>query len=186
RSDWALLRVRGMARERAGRLVEALVDYRLALDLSPADASLMNRTGICLHGLGQFDEAAFMFDRALLAAPDQAETYYNRGRTHWAAGNPSLCRQDFERTVALNPSHHKAIGRLAVMAGNRGDWSAARSLAEAALAIEPKSPLGLRTIIEANIAHSRWREAEADARTWLADPGLDAASRYRALGLLGD
>jgi tetratricopeptide (TPR) repeat protein len=186
RSDWTLLQVRGMARERAGRLIEALEDYRLALDLSPADAGLMNRIGLCLHGLGHFDEAAFMFDRALIAAPDQAETYYNRGRSHWVAGNPLLCWQDFERTVALNPSHHRAIGRLAVMAGNRGDWSAARSLAETALAIEPKSPLGLQTIIEANIAHSRWREAEADARTWLADPSLDATSRYRALVLLGD
>jgi len=186
RSDWALLQVRGMARERAGRLVEALADYRRALDLSPADTRLMNRIGLCLHGLGHFDEAAFMFDRALVAAPDQAETYYNRGRSHWAAGNPLLCRQDFERAVALNPSHHRAIGRLAVMAGNRGDWSAARSLAEATLAIEPNSPLGLRTIIESNIAHSRWREAEVNARRWLADPSLDETSRYRVLGLLGD
>jgi tetratricopeptide (TPR) repeat protein len=66
RSDWALLQVRGMARERAGRLIEALADYRLALDLSPADASLMNRIGLSLHGLGQFHEAVFMFDRALV------------------------------------------------------------------------------------------------------------------------
>ena len=129
-----------------------------------------------------------MFDRALIAAPDQAETYYNRGRSHWVAGNPLLCWQDFERTVALNPSHHRAIGRLAVMAGNRGDWvGEARSLAETAPAIEPKSPLGCNLYNEGgNIVYLRWREAEADARTWLADPSLDATSRYRALVLLGD
>jgi Flp pilus assembly protein TadD len=90
-----------MLQVRAGRLLEALADYRLAPTCRPQNAGLMNRIGLCLHGLGHFHDAAFMFDRALVAAPEQAETYYNRGRSHWAAGNALLCRQDFERARRL-------------------------------------------------------------------------------------
>lgn len=61
--------------QRAGRLEEAVVQYRAYLDLQEDEGNAWSRLGECLAGLGRADEAA----DAYLAGIDQATRHGHIG-----------------------------------------------------------------------------------------------------------
>jgi hypothetical protein len=75
---------------------------------------------------------------------------------------------------------------LAVLAARRGDRAAARTEAEAALAIKPRLPEAIRALAEVDLAEGRPAGAEQRLRELLESPALGPNSRYLAHSLLGD
>jgi hypothetical protein len=95
-------------------------------------------------------------------------------------------RVAFERVLALDPAHSEALSRLAVLAMQRGDASAARDLAARALAIDPRDAAARIALATAALEQKDMDTAELQVSALVRDPDLGPANRAYALSLAGD
>jgi tetratricopeptide (TPR) repeat protein len=77
---------RGDVLHARGNCSLAVVEYREALKLAPADATLHNKLAICQQRLGRFAAARAGYERALELRPDYGAAWNNLGSLHHARG----------------------------------------------------------------------------------------------------
>ncbi len=97
--------VRGATLKDLGRLDEAAVSYRRAVDLDPGSARVATNLGNVLTALGEFDDAERILDRATALDPDLAEAHLSLGTARKglaqfeaavaAYGQALRCRPDY-------------------------------------------------------------------------------------------
>jgi len=78
----------------------AAVEYREALKLDPADASLHNKLAICEQRLGRLDAARAGYERALALQPDYGAAWNNLGSLHHAQGEYDLAVACYRKALA--------------------------------------------------------------------------------------
>ncbi len=106
-----------------GRLEDAELAYRTALDISPGHAVVTHNLGVVLAARGHHESAIGCFDAALSAHPDYVSAHYNRAVACMALGRRHDAILSFRRACALEPQHydaHRALGFLWLSQGERG------------------------------------------------------------------
>jgi len=108
---------------KAGRLRDAEVSYRAALDISPGQPVATHNLGVVVAAQGRHSEAIGHFDEAIAAEPQYASAHYNRAVALEAIGRTRDAIQAFSRVCAIEPEHygsHRALGFLWLAEGERG------------------------------------------------------------------
>ena len=102
----------GVVLDRAGRLSDAIAEYRRALDHNPNHLEALNNLGVALAGQGRMDEAARRFERVLAVDPENADAHANLGLALAAAGARDDAARAFREALRLDPDHAGARGGL--------------------------------------------------------------------------
>jgi Flp pilus assembly protein TadD len=163
---------------RAGRVDEALVQLRAALELNPRHPEAHNNLGLAEQAKGRGAEAIAAFRRAVSLKPSDDSMHLNLANALNAAGRSDEAIAEWERTLAINPDSAEAHNNLGIALGSRREIDAAIAHFERALAISPgyadahnnlAIALGARGRFDAAIAHARraleLRPDYADAQT---------------------
>ena len=82
--------------------LDAIDYYRAALKAAPADASLMNKIGICQLMMQKYKDARRSFERSIKTDNDHADAYNNLGVTYYATRNYSAAIKHYEKAISLN------------------------------------------------------------------------------------
>ncbi|EME69532.1 type 11 methyltransferase [Paramagnetospirillum caucaseum] len=150
---WADASMRGgaayaaaVALHAAGRLEEAVAEYRRTLDLNPDLEDALANQGVALYGLGRLEQAGDCYCRLLEIRPGNAMAANNLGNILRQSGRldeaETVCRHAVEIMPDLAAGHYNlglvlaGLGRLPeAMASHRRAAKAAPDLAEAHYAL---------------------------------------------------
>lgn len=169
----------GRALQAGGRLDEAVDAYRAAITDRPASPQWLYNLAIALMELGRHDEAEHGLRAALLIWPEDPALRDGLVDTHVRLGDVLQARDtydeaiaQYDRALALAPTHAVAVGNRAVALRQLHRFAESIAAFRAALALAPNQPVfrvGLATaLLQVDQAH----EAEALLRELLqANPG---------------
>jgi Flp pilus assembly protein TadD len=177
----ALLNLRALGLEEAGRFEAALADLQRAHLLAPQDPTILNACGLTLARLSRIEEALECYDRAIVLKPDFGQVWFNRGWGLEQLGETVKAAQAYERAVEIHPQNAQAFAHLATLDAKRGDAKATWRHAARALDLQP----GLPTALLALAAVEAPAEAETRLRALLQQT-LNTFDRALALGQLAD
>lgn len=181
-----LLSLAGLRRMGAGADESALPLLLRAREMAPREVRVLDALGQCLTRLGRAREALLVFDAALRQAPTDARLHFNKAMALEDLSALDLARQEFERAVDLQPSHTKALARLAILAAQRGDAKTARDLAGRALQLNPREAVARLALAISALEQKDFAAAEVHVHKLLQDPNLGPINRALAHGLAGD
>jgi predicted TPR repeat methyltransferase len=129
----------GNAFKEQGRLEEAVVQYRLALDGDPNYAEAHNNLGTILRRQGKFDEAVVQYEQAIAAAPDFAEAHYNLGNVFKEQRQFDKAVTHYRQALTLRADFAEAHNNLGTVLKDERKLDEAAVHYERALAIKPDS-----------------------------------------------
>ena len=173
----------GDLERRSGRHDAAIVAYRAALAAGSTHPVLLNNLGLSLRAIGQLDEAARCFTRALDIAPDLAQAHANladvlREQHRFAPAIPH-----YTRALELEPGVGQLWVNLGVCRHRIGLFDAAREAFERALAVQWDAPEALTNLAASLIAEMRYAEALPLLRRALQGGAADAQAQATLLYL---
>ena len=90
---------------RAGRLTEAVAEYRRALDRHPNHAGALNNLGVALAQQGRPDEATRQFERLVAIDPENADAHTNLGALLLSQGARERAAREFRAALQVSPNH---------------------------------------------------------------------------------
>ncbi len=85
----------------------------------------------------RYDRAIAKLQHVLLDVPDNAETYFALGNAWLGKDDFDHAKACYQRTVQLDPTHHRALNNLGVVAYKERSWAPAEGFLSGSLAIEP-------------------------------------------------
>jgi len=88
-----------------------------------------------LYETKQFDKAKAAYDQLIKTGPLSANLYYNRANAEWKLGNGGAAAADYERALALEPSHPQARANLDFVRDQTGAKTATQQWWERALGV---------------------------------------------------
>lgn len=100
-----------------GQYLQAEIEYRKALDLSPGGADASFNLGNALFKQGRHDQAVNMFEAGIEAessAELKARALYNLGTTHLARQDYPAATEALKQSLRLNPDQEDVRHNLAV------------------------------------------------------------------------
>jgi len=172
----------------AGRLDEAIGEYRLALGLQPDYGVAHNNLGSGLVRVGRPGEALDHFREALRLDPSNAQAHYNAGSVLRSRGELAEAADHFRRAAQLAPDWIPALASLAWLQATAPD-AALRDATRAIALAERVADLTARrdasaldVLATAYAAASQFERAvdtEQTALTLNPDPALAAAIQHR-------
>ena len=138
----------------------ALEEYRLVRELYPDLWTAYNNPGVILRGLGQFDDAITMFEKAAELSPRGSTPLANLWFTHLNyKKDPGAAEEIAKRLIELGPEiaycHHFLGYSLAAQARYEEALDAYRKTIE----IEPNHPYGRPNLAHLLLATGRAEEA---------------------------
>jgi tetratricopeptide (TPR) repeat protein len=124
--------------ESQNRLAEAATLQEQALEQDPKLATGWINL-ISLYGrLNLFDKAESAFRKAIQAAPDQSDAYYNFGVMCVMQDRIPEAQQAFEKAIQLDPRNASALHNLGAIVERQGQLDRAARLYQQALAAMPE------------------------------------------------
>ena len=123
-----------------GRLAEAEIHARAALQIDPNNPIYLNTLGNTLRRLGRTDEAIEFFEQARRGMPDQPDILFNLGNALRDAGRFDEAVDAFRASLAISPGVVPAYNNLAITLKAMGDPEGAATVLIEGLAYAPKSP----------------------------------------------
>ncbi len=104
KSNWSLYYVRGIAYERSKQWAKAEADLKLALDLAPDQALIMNYLGYSWIDQGvNLDEGMRLIKKAVELKPDDGYIVDSLGWAYFRLGKYEDAVRELERAVELRP-----------------------------------------------------------------------------------
>jgi protein O-GlcNAc transferase len=128
---------RGVALANQGRLDEAIVSFRRAVQDKPDWAQAHLNLGIALQEHGRLDEAMASYRRALELEPDFVEAYINLGNAFQDQGNLDDAVACFRRALELRPDFAEVHYNLGNALKNQGKLDDAVACYRRTLELEP-------------------------------------------------
>ncbi|WP_303697577.1 cellulose biosynthesis protein BcsC [Brevundimonas naejangsanensis] len=119
-----------------GRRAEAFEVLRAGWDLAPDDADILTALGRLYQSGGLDQEAARVFEMALVRRPDDIDALGGLAAAAAADGDYAAARRAAARRVQLRPRDPGALQAAAQVEQAAGDRAAARRLLEQAAALE--------------------------------------------------
>jgi tetratricopeptide (TPR) repeat protein len=172
--------------EQLGRVPDAEILLRRAVEIAPDDIGSRNALGLCLLRLDRPQEARAQFEALLGLNPSLPYAHASHGNALLALGAIAAAEASFRRALSIDAQQGMAMAGLAHIASRRGAYPAARKWAEKALTLLPGYPDAVMSLAAAELGERELEQAEARVRALLADERLQPAERAYANGLLGD
>ena len=171
RRRWVLvLGYLGDAFRGRGDPAAAIVTYRKALEVLPADATVLTNLGLAYTDAGDFASAAAALRASLRKKPMQPLTLVNLGVALERSGNAEGATAAYERALAIDPREALAWLNLGNIAFNRDD--AARAVALYGKAAE--SDAGLAPVFF-NLARAHFKLRDLTRAADAVNRGLELA-----------
>ncbi|MFD2827912.1 tetratricopeptide repeat protein [Leeuwenhoekiella polynyae] len=186
------------AHQAKGTLDDALANYKLAAT-STDEAIAMNEYGKLLITKRKFAAADSVFSELISVYNTNPDFYYQRGRakeliprnikidatdsTTTAEENLYPYIQDYKQAVALDSTHQKALGELAVFYLKRKDYKLVEKLAFKALESYPTNVEIISTLAQ-SYYHKGWNEEGIEWFEKLLELGQDTQFIREKLGNL--
>ena len=148
--------------EQRGRLEEAAAICERAAEQEPKnDQAWVNL--ISLYGrLGDAQKLERSYRKAIEAAPNRADAYYNYGVFCFQSGRLADARKAFEKTIALDPRNAEALHNLGAVVERSGALEQAASLYRKALSVKPEYRLAHFHLGRIYANQRRYKEAIAE------------------------
>lgn len=182
----------GTAQSAAGRIDEAIADYRRSLAIKPDYAEANSNLGSALDGQGRAKEALPFLRAAVRLKPGLLEAHLNLGTALADAGEFDEAFAEFETVLARQPDHAKALDNYGVALAMSDRLPQAIAKIEAALRLQPDdagahsnlgNALSLSGQNDAAIAHYR---RALELKPGEAQTHNNLANAYIALGRLDE
>jgi predicted O-linked N-acetylglucosamine transferase (SPINDLY family) len=122
---------------RSGDLLGAGHLYGEILEQEPDNAPVWGRLGEIYHAIGQPDDAADCYRRALAGLPDDAALHSNLGAALMALGRLDEAADSFEQALRLRPGLAEAASNLGLILLNQGKVQEAVHHLREALRLRP-------------------------------------------------
>jgi Flp pilus assembly protein TadD len=95
-----------------GKLAQAIVAYRAAIEQQHDFFEAKNNLGIALRSFGQFDQAVELHRSAIALRPDDARAWNNLGVAYSAVETPAAAILAYHRAIELRPDYASAFHNL--------------------------------------------------------------------------
>jgi predicted O-linked N-acetylglucosamine transferase (SPINDLY family) len=129
RTEYGEWLAHGRAHQRAGRLIDALVCYRRALNANAYAVQARYRMGEVLLGLGREEEARAVWRSALSLLPGHVPLQFSLAGAAWRAGDHGEAVELYRDVLAARPRHKGARIGLVLSRIGSGDEQAYANLA---------------------------------------------------------
>jgi Flp pilus assembly protein TadD len=130
----------------AGRVQEAIGEYKLALRLKPDDAEAYINLGNVLLQSGKLREAIGQYEQALHLKPDSPVAHKGLGLALEKTGKASEAARHYEEALRLRPDDAEAHNYLGLSLEKTGNVSESARHYEEALRIKPDYPEALNNL----------------------------------------
>ena len=110
----------GLALARAGRIPEAIGQYRAALEIQPAYPGVLNNLGNALDRSGRTPEAIGCYEAALRLEPGFAAAHYNLAKALERSGRTPEAIEHLGEALRIEPDHadgHDDLGEALLRSG---------------------------------------------------------------------
>jgi tetratricopeptide (TPR) repeat protein len=98
----------GKAQQQAGRLAEADMAYRRALDIAPRHSEALHLLGLVSYRLNHISDALDFLNKAIEQQPSSPLYWFNLGVVAQKASRPEKAISAYRKAVALNPRYLEA------------------------------------------------------------------------------
>ena len=136
------------------------------------DAKLQYNKGIDFYKLGQFEESANCFKRAIDLDPNYIDAYYNLGSILEYLNQKEAALSVFKQIILRKPEDYEAVYKTAVLSKNLGEYEKAKMYLSL---IPPNSKVGIQaqklaaemetTLTELQKTKTQEQEAQAEELT---------------------
>jgi tetratricopeptide (TPR) repeat protein len=141
--DAALARMQGDVESALGKLAEAEISYRRALEVDPNQLESYGKLALLYSRQGRSDEVIRTYEGALEKNPKSGELHLLLGMLKEAQGPSGIdsAMQHYEKAIELNPELAAAKNNLAFWLAEKGtDLDRALDLAQEAKAVLARNP----------------------------------------------
>ena len=114
------------------RIAATAMAFLIAHGSHAADLTQFDKAN-SLYEAGKFDGARQAYSQLVKSGPWSANLFYNLGNAEWKLGNGGEAAADYERALALEPSHPQARANLEFVRDQTGARIAAQQWWEVAL-----------------------------------------------------
>ncbi len=170
----------------------SLLALQKAAQLLPDDAEVHNNLGLVFQQLGQLDEAAASYRRAILAEPDYAAAHYNLGNILAGKGRLNEAEASFRRALQIKPDDEETHYNLGNTLRELGRLNEAEASYRRALQLKPDFASVYNNLGNTLQALDRPDEAEASYRRALqlkpdfVEAYSNLGHTLKSLGRLGE
>lgn len=176
----------GVALESAGRLDEAVAEYRRAIADRPDYAPAYSNLATALRREKKIDEAVACYKRALELQPEFAAAHYNLANLLLDEGQPAAAAEHFERAIGEEPASADVHNNLGIALAATGRVEDAVREFRAATDIDPRSAKAYRNLGDALSSAGHDADAIAALRKAVDLDPSDASTRYDLASTLLD
>jgi tetratricopeptide (TPR) repeat protein len=127
----------GVSLSDRGRGDEAIVRFRMALEIKPNYDLAHNNLGVVLVERGQVDEAVTHYRKALAIQPDHEKAHNNLGLVLAGRGRVDEAIAHYRKALAIQPDYAMAHNNLGLALAGRGQVNEAIAHYRKALEIQP-------------------------------------------------
>ena len=166
----------------AGRVDDALANYRGALKRSPALPEVHYNVGVLLASKGDLDGAERSLDRALRLKPSWAQAYLALGHLYFRQARYADAERSFGRAATHAPASVEALFNLATARDRQRRWDEALPPLKAARELAPDNEDVWFALRGHLLLFQREEEAFDDFRRF--EPSATLSARIVAAGLL--
>ncbi len=107
------------------------------LNKEPDDAYILTKLAGIYHGLGRYQDAGNLLERAVRLAPNWVETNYQMGLTRQEQGQASAAIGYFQKTIELDPKFAEGYACMGIVEFRRNALDKAEANFKKALSINP-------------------------------------------------
>lgn len=145
---------------KAGKLADAVTEFKKALEADPTFAGAYNNVGVTYERLGHADAQA-QFERAIQLRPDFVHAHFNLARILMNKGRVERAVAELQSTIQIDPNHVDALNMLGMVLGRQGKFAEAQSHLERAVRLDPNHAEAFNNLGAAYAGQGRLREALA-------------------------
>ena len=127
----------GVILKNLGKLKEAELSYRKAIDIKPDFLNAHFYLGNVLKDFGKFQEAGLSYRKAIDIKPDYVNAHYNLGNVFRDLGKYQEAELSYRKAIDIKPDYVEAYSNLGNVFRDLGKYQEAESLYRKAIELNP-------------------------------------------------
>jgi tetratricopeptide (TPR) repeat protein len=168
-----------------GKLEEAILLYRQAIEAVPDYPNAFNNLGIAYYRLGRYQEAIRTLKHAVQTKGDFAEAYYNLGVAYNKTGCYPEAAEAFRSVIKIKPDDAEALYNLGVIYGRLSEHNEEMECYNRAIAVKPDFSKAYDGLGCALIHQNKFNQAIACLQQAIKlDPNSPTANRSLLIALI--
>ncbi len=149
----------GEALEKGGKIEDAIIRYREALDIWPYLNTAWGQLGRLYLRTRDYPRAQIALGKAVENAPGEADLLNDLGVSYLYQGKVEKARNLFDATIEIDPLYAPSLFNLALCHISRNDRGQARDTLVRYLRLKPDEPRALRELAFLDAMESRYQDA---------------------------